>query len=125
MANPIVHFEIPADDTHRAKEFYTKTFGWKIDEWKDPAGTMEYFAVHTKTDGAGIDGGMMKRKHKEQPFMNYVAVASIDKMLKAVVANGGTVALPKTEIAPGMGWIAAFIDTERNIIGLHENAPKH
>ena len=30
MANPIMHFEIPADDIARAKAFYEKTFGWKI-----------------------------------------------------------------------------------------------
>lgn len=28
--------------------------------------------------------------------------------------------MPKTEIAPGMGWIAAFEDTEGNIMGFHE-----
>jgi len=34
---------------------------------------------------------------------------------------GGIIALPKQEIGPGMGWIAAFKDTEGNIMGLHEN----
>ena len=29
--NPIVHFEIPAKDMKRAKEFYGKLFGWKIE----------------------------------------------------------------------------------------------
>ena len=27
----IAHFDIPADDTERAKDFYEKLFGWKIE----------------------------------------------------------------------------------------------
>ena len=37
---------------------------------------------------------------------------------------GGTVALPKQEIGQGMGWIAAFLDTEGNLMGFHEVAPR-
>ncbi|MGB7955877.1 MAG: VOC family protein, partial [Candidatus Nitrosopolaris sp.] len=29
----IVHFEIPTDDSERAKKFYTDLFGWKIEKW--------------------------------------------------------------------------------------------
>lgn len=55
--------------------------------------------------------------------MNYVAVKSIDAFLKKVEAAGGTICMPKTEIGSGMGWIAAFKDTEGNMMGFHE-APK-
>ena len=30
MAGGVVHFEIPADDENRAREFYSSAFGWKI-----------------------------------------------------------------------------------------------
>ena len=31
--NPtIVHFEIPADDVERARNFYSTLFGWKIEK---------------------------------------------------------------------------------------------
>lgn len=122
MTNPIVHFEIPANDVARAKSFYAGVFGWRIEEWKDPAGAMEYSMVYTKDakSGAGIDGGLMKRKDPAQPFMNYVQVESIDAANKKIAAAGGTVCLPKKEIAPGMGWISAFQDTEGNLMGLHE-----
>ncbi|MEK6825971.1 MAG: VOC family protein, partial [Nanoarchaeota archaeon] len=126
--NPIVHFEIPANDVERAKTFYEKTFGWKIDKFPMPSGD-EYWGVRTteidpttkmpKRPGT-INGGLMKRKNANQPFMNYISVDSIDEMLKTIASNGGTVCLPKTEIAPGMGWIAAFQDTEMNLMGLHE-----
>ncbi len=41
-------------------------------------------------------------------------------MLKNIVAKGGTVCLPKTEISRGMGWIACFQDTEGNLMGIHQ-----
>jgi len=117
MPNSIVHFEIPADDVQRAKKFYEKAFGWKIsDPWK-----MDYFLVETKAKGEdGINGGLMQRKMPGQPFMNYLSVDSIDASCKKVEKAGGVVVLPKQEIAPGMGWIAAFKDTEGNIMGFHE-----
>jgi predicted enzyme related to lactoylglutathione lyase len=118
MPNSIVHFEIPADDLKRAKKFYEKAFGWKItDPWK-----MKYFIVETKDKGKdGINGGLMERKMPGQVFMNYISVDSIDNFLKKVEKAGGVVAVPKTEIGEGMGWIAAFKDTEGNIMGFHES----
>ena len=127
MKNPIVHFEIPADDVERAKKFYESIFGWKIEKYPMPEGD-EYWGVRTtevdekhmpKTPGA-INGGLMKRKNPGQPFMNYIMVESIDKMLKTIKANGGVICLEKQEIGQGMGWIAAFQDTEGNLMGLHE-----
>ena len=121
MPNSIVHFEIPADDVKRAKKFYEKVLGWKIsDPWK-----MNYFLVETKDKGEdGINGGLMPRQNPGQPFMNYVAVDSIDAFLKKVAKAGGVVAMPKTEIGEGMGWVAAFKDTEGNLMGFHENPKK-
>ena len=100
MPNSIVHFEIPADDIERAQKFYKQAFGWKIsDPWK-----MKYFIVETKKKGEdGINGGLMQRKMPDQPFMNYVAVNSIDPFLKKVEAAGGTICMPRTEIGTGMG----------------------
>src|SRR5262245_6589739 len=38
MANTVMHFEIPADDVARAKNFYEKTFGWTIKAFPMPDG---------------------------------------------------------------------------------------
>lgn len=137
MTNPIVHFEIPADDVERAMDFYRTTFGWEFNKFDMPAtgstGGDAYYGVITteldenkmaKTPGA-INGGLMKRKYPGQPFMNYISVDSIDDKLAEIKANGGAVVLPKTEIAPGMGWIAAFKDPEGNMMGLHELSSEH
>lgn len=124
MANSPTHFEIPADDVARAKGFYEKTFGWKIRQFPMPAGAPEYFGVTTRKKGEpGIDGGLMKRNMPGQPFTNYISVKSIDAMNQAVLANGGSIVMPKQEIAAGMGWISVFRDPENNFIGLHQAPP--
>lgn len=130
--NAIVHFEIPADDLARAQKFYGDIFGWSFHEFMMPSegstGGDPYYGVTTtevddkhqpKNPGA-INGGLMKRKAKGQPFMNYINVESIDEKLDAVKRHGGEICLPKTEIAPGMGWIACFRDLEGNMMGLHQ-----
>jgi len=121
MPNSIVHFEIPADDVERAQKFYRAAFGWKIsDPWK-----MNYFMVETKKKGEdGINGGLMLRKNPGQPFMNYISVRSIDDSIKKVQQAGGSICMPKTEIGQGMGWIAAFQDTEGNLMGFHQSPPQ-
>ena len=130
MSNAIVHFEIPADDVERAIAFYQKTFGWQINTFDMPSGEPYYGVQTTPVDEkhqpikpGAINGGLMKRKMPGQPFMNYIQVDSIDEAVKLIEANGGMIVLPKTEIAPNMGWIAAFKDPEQNLMGLHELAP--
>ena len=123
MPNAIMHFEIPADDVERAKRFYERVFGWKIEQYPMPPG-QEYWGVTAKdSDDQGINGGLMKRQMPDQPFTNYVTVESIDVMIPVVHAQGGKVVLPKQEIGGGMGWIAAFMDPENNLIGLHQAGP--
>ncbi len=80
MPNPIVHFEIPADDVQRAIKFYEQALGWKIsDPWN-----MNYWLVETKDGVTGINGGLMPRRNPGQPFMNYIQVDSIDDALAKV-----------------------------------------
>lgn len=121
----IVHFEIPADDIARAKNFYGSSFGWQLD---DMPGGMDYTIVRTvdvdeqqmpKEPGA-INGGMMKRSSDTPAPVITVNVDSIDDSLKKVEAGGGSVVRPRQAI-PGMGAFAYFKDTEGNVMGLWEN----
>jgi predicted enzyme related to lactoylglutathione lyase len=121
MPNPIVHFEIPADDVARARIFYEKVFGWKIKPLPMPPGGPEYYGVTTRKEGeAGINGGLMKRNMPGQPFANYVSVKSIDEFIGRIQAQGGALVMPMQEIAPGMGAFAVFKDTEGNMMGLYQ-----
>lgn len=132
----VVHFEIPANDVERAQSFYGDIFGWQIQRFDMPADGSTagepYYLVHTtETDEEGmvqtpgaINGGMMKRVHPNQVFMNYISVTDIDATLKKITEKGGNVCMPKTAIAENMGWIASFTDPEGNIMGLHQMSPK-
>lgn len=127
--NPIVHFEIPADDVERAKKFYENIFGWEIKKFDYPG--EPYWGVHAaETDEKNmvkkpgmINGGMMKRQKKGQGVVNYISVDSIDSKLDEIKKLGGKIVVEKTEIAPGMGWVAMFKDSEGNLMGLHQAPP--
>jgi predicted enzyme related to lactoylglutathione lyase len=37
--NPVVHFEMPAEDRNRMPAFYERTFGWKTEQLAPAMGT--------------------------------------------------------------------------------------
>ena len=82
-----VHFEIAADDPVRAVAFYDRVFGWKSQRWNGP---FEYFLVSTGSSAEpGIDGGITKRREKEQTT-NTIGVDSVDAYAKKIEEAGGT-----------------------------------
>lgn len=122
----IVHFEIHAEDPKRAAKFYADAFGWEVQEWPIPGGE-PYMGVITGKDGAGINGGIIKRKGTSpqaggpiNAFVCTLDVPNVDDAVKKALAAGGKMALDKMTI-PGVGYLAYCIDTEGNIFGLHED----
>lgn len=123
----VVHFEIPADDQERARNFYSEAFGWKI----NPMPEMDYNVVTTTpTDEAtgqpnqpgAINGGLMAREGDLTNPVITVDVPDIDAALQKVEQLGGSVVMSKNTI-PDMGFFAYFRDTEGNVLGLWENLP--
>jgi predicted enzyme related to lactoylglutathione lyase len=119
MPRPI-HFEIPADNPQRAVDFYSKVFGWTIKKWDGP---MEYWMITTgKAPEPGIDGGIMPRHHPNQACVNTIGVENLDKMVETVLANGGSMTVPKMAV-PTVGWLAYCKDTEGHVFGMMQNDP--
>jgi len=116
----IIWFEIPADKPERAKAFYGKLFGWKINPFP---GMPDYQHIDTGGADASPDGGLMTRKHPEQTITNYVNVASVTKFAAKVEKLGGKVCVPKMAV-PQMGYFAVCQDTEGNTFGLWERNEK-
>lgn len=121
----VVHFEIPADDPERAKNFYSKTFGWQMQDIPE----MNYTMLTTapidenrmpKEPGA-INGGMYKREEgfSKTPVV-VIGVSSLDDSVKKVETAGGKVVKSKVQVAD-MGLYAQVTDTEGNIIGLWQD----
>ncbi len=121
MANRVIHFEIQADDIERAKKFYEKVFGWKVEKMMGAdQGGMDYWGLTTGPDGTpGINGGMYQRPkdRKLTTFDCTITVDDIDKAIAEVKKSGGKIRQEKMEI-PHVGLFAGGIDTEGNIFGL-------
>lgn len=118
----IIHFDISADDTERAKKFYSELFGWKFDLLPGPT---PYYLIATKDlEGKpGTGGGMAKRTDPRQGIVNFIGVASIDQVLEKLKKLGGKV-LQEKQVVPGYGLLAICTDTENNTIGLFEEIQK-
>ena len=119
--NRVVHFEIQADDIDRAKGFYEKTFGWKVDQMMTAEqGGMDYYGLTTGKEGStGINGGMYQRPADNKLFTYdcTIQVENLDQTMEAVKKNGGQITGEKMEI-PGVGWFASALDSEGNKVGL-------
>ena len=121
----VVHFDFQVDNAERAKKFYEKVFGWKVEQVmkKEESGMMDYWLIKTG-EGMGIDGGMYSRPaEKEDKFYRYnatVDVADIDKAIEQVKANGGTIEMEKSELK-GVGFFASVKDTEGNQFALMQS----
>jgi predicted enzyme related to lactoylglutathione lyase len=115
-ASSICWFEIPAENPERAKKFYSSLFGWKIEKFP---GAADYWHIDTGSGDRTRDGGLMARKHPQQPITNYVAVSSVDESAAKVEKLGGTICKSKTAI-PQMGYFAICQDTEGNEFALWE-----
>jgi predicted enzyme related to lactoylglutathione lyase len=122
----VVHFEIPAEDLERAKNFYSSVFGWKLETTPVPGG--EYTSVVTTpvdeqtqlpTEPGAINGGMFQRDENVPSPVITIDVEAIDDAMREIEAGGGTTVTPRTEI-PGMGAYAYFKDSEGNVMGLWE-----
>lgn len=119
----VVHFEIPADNTERAKRFYSKVFGWDAQDMPEMSYTILKTAI-TEKDGkikevgmGAINGGMMKRTtHIRSPVIT-IGVGDIEKAIKEAEKNGGKVVVGKMSVGT-MGFSAYVRDTEGNVIGL-------
>ncbi len=127
MAGGVVHFEIPADDEGRAREFYSSAFGWEVSSVPE----MSYAMIKTTpTDATGmpsvagsINGGMFRREGDLTSPVVTVDVDDIDAALEKINSLGGSTVAPRQAIGT-MGWAAYFRDTEGNVVGLWQNAPR-
>jgi uncharacterized protein len=113
----VIHFEVCADSPERAAKFYEDAFGWKIRKWEGPS---EYWLMVTGDPAEyGINGAIKPRGDSTQPVLFGIHVPSVDEYIEKVLAAGGSVVIPKTEV-PGVGFSARCADSEGNLFQLFE-----
>ena len=115
--NTIIHFDIPAKDVEKLRNFYSKVFDWKIFRVPGPIDYWMIQTVPTDENGMllrpGVNGGMYPRESPEQKVVNYIEVDDIDEAIGSIKKLGGTVTRPKEEVM-GVGYIAHAVDPEGN-----------
>jgi uncharacterized protein len=115
MPGKLVHFELPAQDTNRAKTFWSGVFGWEFGESAVPG--IEYYMVRT-----GEDQGGAVMSSDTPPSGNpivYFDTDDIDASIAKVRELGGS-ADDKMPI-PGVGWFTHCKDTEGNEFSLFQS----
>jgi predicted enzyme related to lactoylglutathione lyase len=110
MAGEIVHIEIPADDTGKAREFWGSLFGWKFEAYPGPS---EYHMTRI-TDRSGL--AITNMEPGKRGMRSYFDVDDINAAAGRVKELGGEAsdAMP----VPNMGWFSVCKDTEGNEFGL-------
>jgi uncharacterized protein len=128
--NPVVHFEMPYDDSDRAARFYRTAFGWNM---KSLGEQMGYYLLATTTatasDGrptkpGAINGGFFAKKPDwpaQYPSV-VIAVDDIQAAMAKIVRAGGEVLGEPMDI-PGIGAYISFTDTEGNRVGVLQPLP--
>jgi predicted enzyme related to lactoylglutathione lyase len=121
--NPVVHFEMPAEDRKRMADFYGKVFGWQTQMLGEDMGN--YVVVSTTETGAdgrpkmpgAINGGFFAKSRDNAVPSVVISVDDVKEHSKKVARAGGKVLGEPVEI-PGIGWYVSFIDTEGNRVSL-------
>lgn len=114
-----VWWEIGVPDLGRAREFYGEAFGWTFEEMYDG------FLIAKDTAGAMVGG--LERRDDPLPtgsrFNLYFASDELEAVVDGVVAAGGSVVLPRTEVSPEYGWYARVADPFGTVLGITTEKP--
>ena len=128
--NPVVHFEMPAENRERMAKFYTKAFGWQMQMLGAEMGS--YVVVTTtesdengpKKPGA-INGGFFM-KTADVASQSPSVVISVDDIADGIrnVENAGGKVIGEPMDIPGVGRYVAFRDTEGNRVSMLQPLPR-
>ena len=115
MPGQVVHLEIPADDTAKAREFWGGLFGW---QWQEMGGPFEYHMTQLSDRTGGAITNMEPGKRGPRVYLD---VDDINAGAARVQELGGEAG--EAQPVPGMGWFAICKDPEGNEFGLWQNEP--
>ncbi|KAA3638284.1 MAG: VOC family protein [Proteobacteria bacterium] len=118
--NPVVWYEIYAQDMPRAIQFYQNLLNIKMVSLASPTDD-EMWSFPGTMENLGANGALVKMKGVDSGgggTLVYFSCANCADEEARVEANGGRVIKPKFSIGD-FGFISLITDTENNMIGLH------
>jgi predicted enzyme related to lactoylglutathione lyase len=111
MPGKLVHFEIRAHESERARSFWGGLFGW---QFQDSGMPMDYQLVRTGED----QGGAVYPDENPGALVVYFDTDDIDASLAKARELGGRG--EEKQPIPGIGWFARCTDTEGNEFSLFQ-----
>ena len=123
--NPVVHFEMPAEDRNRMADFYNRVFGWKAQFMGEEMGnygtgsTVETDEKGRPAEPGAINGGFYPVTSDMPPQYPSIVISvdNIQDSIKMINSAGGKVLGEPVEI-PGVGTYISFTDTEGNRVSI-------
>ena len=125
--DPVIHFEMPAEDTERARTFYENAFGWQTISLGAEAGDF-VLALTTESDDktripksrGAINGGLFQRTEPAQGIQVTILVDDIEEAIQRIQTAGGELLTEPFEVQ-GVGLFARFKDTEGNVSQVNQD----
>lgn len=121
MNNPVNWFDLATTDLERAKQFYTSVFDASFQRIDMPESSMYMFNGGPELPGAvGALVASPQNKPSQEGTIVYFGVKDANIPMARVEEAGGSIVFPKTSIGE-FGFIAQFIDSEGNRVGVHSH----
>jgi uncharacterized protein len=121
-SNALNWFELATTDITRARKFYETIFSMVMTDMGEMMG-MKMVAFPGTPGNGKVSGALvqslMHTPSQDGAFIYLNANPSIQAVIDRIVPAGGNVVMPRTEISPEIGFMAFFIDSEGNRVGLH------
>jgi predicted enzyme related to lactoylglutathione lyase len=111
MAGELVWFELPAEDTERARGFYRDLFGWDFQAWEGP---FEYHLIHPT-------GERSTPRRRARTARSSTSAWTTSTPPSSASASSAARPEEKQEI-PSIGVFAHSRDTEGNSFNVFQGA---
>ena len=117
MPGQMVHLELPAGDTARAREFWGSLFGW---QWQDFGGPTEYYTTQfAETQGGAIYAPDPPDRRGTRVYFDVDDIQQGNARVRELGGEAG-----EAMAVPGMGWFSLCKDSEGNEFGLWQTDPE-
>jgi predicted enzyme related to lactoylglutathione lyase len=123
MSGKLIHwFDIPVLDIERAGRFYGTILQVELTHLEAPPDfVMKWFPTDEPHGGGGLIQGGGRKPSGDGPVVYFNAGSDLNTVLDRVEDAGGTILTQKTG-NPDWGYVAFFLDTEGNRVGLQSPA---